>query len=147
MKHWMLSIVLGLAFIACDDDGEVSPGEPQVPTTDAVINTDGTPGDSGAGGGVVDTGVVDRGVGGAGGSPDSAVTDSAVTDSAVSDGGAPDSEVIIDAGVDCDDPSGCYACEPRVNEQFLNRCTDSDCAAFNNQARLPLFADPLPPLP
>jgi len=49
--------------------------------------------------------------------------------------------------VDCNDPAGCWRCAPVEQVHFLNRCTTSDCAPFDNRSRLPLFATPLPPLP
>jgi hypothetical protein len=42
----------------------------------------------------------------------------------------------------------CFDGEPEKAEQFLNRCTDSECEAFDNAERLPLLKDgKLPPLP
>jgi hypothetical protein len=51
-------------------------------------------------------------------------------------------------GANCDGPSGCYACPPKSTDQFLNACTNAQCSAFDNVARLPLYnSGNLPPLP
>jgi hypothetical protein len=43
---------------------------------------------------------------------------------------------------------GCFSCEPATTEHFLNACTDSQCSAFDNEDRLPLFnGGDLPPVP
>ncbi len=50
----------------------------------------------------------------------------------------------------CLDPTGCFSasCAPQANGDFLNRCTDAQCARFDNAARLPRLAGgALPPLP
>lgn len=42
----------------------------------------------------------------------------------------------------------CFDGEPEDTEQFLNRCTDSECEPFDNAERLPLLDNgKLPPLP
>jgi hypothetical protein len=42
----------------------------------------------------------------------------------------------------------CFDGEPEETEQFLNRCTDSECQPFDNAERLPLLKDgKLPALP
>lgn len=42
---------------------------------------------------------------------------------------------------------GCFSGEPVKNEDFLNACTNAECAPFDNCARLGLCAgDSLPPL-
>lgn len=43
----------------------------------------------------------------------------------------------------------CYPCEPKVDPQLLNACTDSKCIPFDDKARVPnLPADgKLPPVP
>src|SRR6478672_9104418 len=53
-------------------------------------------------------------------------------------------------GIDpaCVGNAGCYACEPKKLVEFLNRCSGSQCAPFDNATRLPLYdGGALPPLP
>src|SRR6478735_4876488 len=53
-------------------------------------------------------------------------------------------------GVDpaCVGTNGCYACEPKQLVEFLNQCSGSQCAPFDNSTRLPLYdGGALPPLP
>ncbi|HVH43825.1 MAG TPA: hypothetical protein VM925_15840 [Labilithrix sp.] len=58
-----------------------------------------------------------------------------------------------DASVAEVDPSctsaGCFSCEPTALVDFLNACTEGQCAPFDNAARLPLYepGKPLPPVP
>ena len=59
-----------------------------------------------------------------------------------------------DAGLDsggCDPTpglNGCYPCPPKTDIQFLNQCTTSQWAQFDNVARLPLYNNGnLPSLP
>ena len=53
-------------------------------------------------------------------------------------------------GVDpaCVGEDGCYACDPTNDPEFLNACTEAQCSAFDNEARLPLYnGGDLPPVP
>jgi hypothetical protein len=51
-------------------------------------------------------------------------------------------------GGSCTGDAGCYACAPKTNEQFLNACTDSQCAPFDRKRLTHLRPDGgLPPLP
>lgn len=51
-------------------------------------------------------------------------------------------------GGGCTGDEGCYACEPTENDHFLDACTDSQCAPFDNDDRLPLYdGGELPPVP
>lgn len=45
----------------------------------------------------------------------------------------------VDAGDPCLDPSGCFACPPSTTPEFLEACTASECAPFDNNARIPGF--------
>ncbi|HVJ94024.1 MAG TPA: hypothetical protein VM580_29745 [Labilithrix sp.] len=67
-----------------------------------------------------------------------------ITPAGVPDGGS-------DAAADpsCTSPEGCFSCEPVNLVDFLNACTDDQCAPFDNVARLPLYepGKPLPPVP
>lgn len=43
--------------------------------------------------------------------------------------------------------AGCFD-KPKTTSEFLNQCTNSTCAPFDNAARLPLFQNgQLPPIP
>ncbi len=61
----------------------------------------------------------------------------------------------VDVATVCLDPSGspanCFqqdVCAPTEDVDFLNGCTDQQCIAFDNAARLPRFNNgSLPPLP
>jgi hypothetical protein len=51
-------------------------------------------------------------------------------------------------GGDCSGQSNCYSCTPHDTDQFLNHCTDAQCAPFDNVTRLPLYnGGNLPPVP
>src|SRR5262245_7525036 len=41
-----------------------------------------------------------------------------------------------DAGAQCGEDGGCYACVPTNDIQFGNACTDAKCQPFDNRARL-----------
>lgn len=45
----------------------------------------------------------------------------------------------VDAGDPCVGPNACWQCAPTTNVQFLNHCTASMCAPFDNVARIPNF--------
>jgi hypothetical protein len=68
---------------------------------------------------------------------------------------APQADAAGDAAVECFLPTGnppnCFqqdVCEPAQPTEFLNGCTDGQCIAFDNVARLPLYNNgTLPPLP
>lgn len=70
-----------------------------------------------------------------------------------SDTGAPDTDVVVDTGVpdaNCFADGGCFACEPKTNEQFLNRCSGSQCSKFDDKTRIPSSVwdgGALPPMP
>jgi hypothetical protein len=70
---------------------------------------------------------------------DGAVPADALVDVALVDGH------FVDAAV-CSTDGGCYKCTPTTNEEFLNQCTASSCAPFNNGQRLPNYDGGLPPL-
>lgn len=119
---------LALTLAACSSDDNEAPSGPLVfdplPPTSGNAGTGGT----GAGGTTGGTGGASSGTGGA------------ASGSGGTGGVAPG----------CLDPSGCFSasCTPQSTEQFLNRCTDSTCAPFDNAARLPLFnGGNLPSLP
>jgi len=54
-----------------------------------------------------------------------------------------------DADPSCTTATGCFSCEPTTLVEFLNTCTEGQCAPFDNQARLPLYepGKPLPAIP
>lgn len=88
--------------------------------------------DSGAEGGRVSR----AGSGGKGGSGGKDVAD---------DAGAPEGGK---GGSGSSGDGECFDGEPKKTEDFLNRCTDSECEPFDNAERLPLLKDgKLPPLP
>ena len=43
------------------------------------------------------------------------------------------------AGASCSGDGGCYSCTPTTDLQYLNRCSNSLCAPFDNHARIPGF--------
>jgi len=163
MKTHALLTLFTVALGACGgDSNEVSPG-PVVPATDATIPADGNTGGSDGDGGTQAGGTGGAGgqTGGAGGQAGGATADAGPVGG---DGGSrpPDAGPDPDDGVpppdagpepDAFDPTQCvgeaecWSCPPTEQTHFLNRCTTSDCAPFDNAARLPLLADPLPPLP
>lgn len=117
---------LALALAACSSDDNEAPSGPSI--FDPQPPSAGNGGTSGAGGTGGGTGGANAGTGGA------------ASGSGGTGGVAPN----------CLDPSGCFSasCAPQSTDQFLNRCTDSLCAPFDNAARLPLFnGGNLPPLP
>jgi hypothetical protein len=62
------------------------------------------------------------------------------------DGGSADAASEADP---CTTETGCFSCEPVTLTNFLNACTEGQCAPFDNVARLPLYeaGKPLPPIP
>jgi hypothetical protein len=69
--------------------------------------------------------------------------------------GAPPADALIDVSIldghtvdaaVCATDGGCYKCTPTTNAEFLNQCTTSTCAPFNNAQRLPNYDGGLPPL-
>lgn len=53
------------------------------------------------------------------------------------------------AGTGCNDPSGCYACEPKSTKEFETACTDAGCIKYDNTP-LKALLEPdggLPPVP
>lgn len=151
-----LTALLAVSLVACGDDEEIAP------TADIGRNDTGE-GDAGTDGGndadPGDTGTVDTG-------DDDAEEPDADSDTTIEDtsgdiydldttpDGSGESDVVEDVEPDvpvsCDGPDGCFdsaVCEPDETLEFLNQCTSSDCEPFDNEDRLPLYADPLPPLP
>lgn len=75
----------------------------------------------------------------------SVVDDASATDAPLGEGG--------EAAVSCEnyDPASgqCYPCEPKIDPEFLNACTDNQCIPFDDKTRVPR-ANPdgsLPPVP
>jgi hypothetical protein len=59
-----------------------------------------------------------------------------VTDTGVADTG----EVVVDTGTpdaNCFGDAGCFACEPKNTDQFLNQCSGSQCSKFDDKTRIP----------
>ncbi len=52
---------------------------------------------------------------------------------------------VVDAAV-CQTDGGCYKCTPTTTPEFLNQCTSSTCAPFDNATRLPAYDGGLAPL-
>lgn len=161
--------ILASALLACaalsacgGDSKESSPGGSPVPATDAAVADTGAggtgaggtvadaanpPPDANSGGGVIADGSSPPPDGSAGG----VIADGSATPP---DGGAggviADAAALLPDAFDpaaCLGPDDCWSCAPREQSHFLNHCTTSDCAPFDNAARLPLLSDPLPPLP
>lgn len=131
----------------CGSDDEVAPPSTELPDVDAggdVSVPDATP-DAEADTAVPDTSTPDVPDATADVEPADTSLDTApdAAEDAVSDV-APD----VDP-TECEDPSGCWACRPTNELQFLNACTTVTGVRFDNAARLPLLrADgSLPPLP
>jgi hypothetical protein len=51
------------------------------------------------------------------------------------------SETAIDSGTpdtaNCVGEAGCFNCKPTTNEQFLDKCTSSECSPFDDKSRIP----------
>jgi hypothetical protein len=159
-----LAALFGVALAAaCGSDSKESSPGPVVPDTDAQVQTGGSGGggaggQAAGGGGGQAGGAGGEAAGGGGGQTGGAGGTGGQTGGAQaggSGGDTGDAGVTTDGGVSPDafDPAqcvgdnGCWSCAPQEQTHFLNRCTSSDCAPFDNAARLPLYADPLPALP
>jgi hypothetical protein len=122
-KLKLTSLALGLCVLwgatACDDESTDSPDSGAEGGRVSRAGSGGKGGAGGKGGESGDAGSEDEaGSGGSGGKGGSGSTNE------------------------------CFDGEPEEVEQFLNRCTDSECEAFDNAERLPLLEDgELPPLP
>jgi hypothetical protein len=68
-------------------------------------------------------------------------------DTAPDGGGDQDADAEpVEAG--CVAETGCWNCAPTTNAHFLNRCTSSQCAPFDDRARIPGWGGgALPPVP
>ncbi len=53
---------------------------------------------------------------------------------------------VVDAAVCQTTDGGCYKCTPTTTPEFLNQCTASTCAPFDNATRLPAYDGGLAPL-
>jgi hypothetical protein len=146
----LLSTAAGLAGCGGDSGGEVTPGP--LPTTDARpapdAATDAAPPAQGDAQAPSQDAQVPQGdaqvpQADAEAPQGDAAVPSEDAEPPTGDAQVPDAE----PPVDCVDPAGCWRCAPVEQTHFLNRCTTSDCSPFDNAARLPLFASPLPPLP
>ena len=125
-RTW-LGLGLLLLATACDDKSETTPPDASV---EAGRGGNGGKGSAGKAGGA-----------GKGGASGGAAGDG-------EDAGESPADAGKDASVSCQGDKGCYSCEPKEPEQFLNRCTDSQCEAFDNEKRLPLYNHgDLPKLP
>jgi|GEM_PF-6357704 hypothetical protein len=120
LASWALGLCVLLGATACDDESTDSPDSGAEGGRVSRAGSGGKGGAGGKGGESGDAGSKDEGgSGGKGGAGGS---------------GSGDDE--------------CFDGEPEEVEQFLNRCTDSECEAFDNAERLPLLEDgKLPPLP
>ena len=124
-------LVASPLFTACSENEEVSPGPDDTSRTDTEEVSDGdTSADTTTGDTSADT------------SPD----DTSVTDTSDDTSVADTTDDTSGDTTTCIGPDGCFLC-PDETLEFLNQCTDSACQPFDNVARLPLYADPLPPLP
>jgi hypothetical protein len=138
------AILAGSLAVACGDDadgddpnvipgagGKASAGD----TSDAGATEPGTGGTGGGSGG--------SGTGGGGGEP----TETGGSGGAAG-GNEPGSGGEAGGAENCD-PQGeydCYPCAPKTNEQYLNQCSDAECAPFDNAERIPGFDGTLPDL-
>jgi hypothetical protein len=118
-----------LGFAACSDNGNPQPN-PHFTTSSGP----------GSGGATTTTSASSANTGGASGTAGGTTGNT---------GGAGGSDAGTGgSGGNCDGPAGCYDCPPHTNSQFLNQCTNAQCAAFDNAARLPLYnGGNLPPVP
>ena len=80
-------------------------------------------------------------------SSDEAAPTRTVVPAPVGSSGGLDAASDVDPG--CLSAAGCFTCEPVNLPDFLNACSEGQCAPFDNVARLPLFEQgkPLPPVP
>jgi hypothetical protein len=123
----VLALLAALA-VGCKPGTENVPPDSDIPAHD-VVGTDAT-----------DT------------APPSDVQDAAdAQDAAPIDGSADAADATADGSADaasCVGDGGCVACPPVTLSDYLNQCTGSACAPFDNHARLPLWdGGALPPLP
>jgi hypothetical protein len=141
-QHSLASVIFGAALLlagaqGCGDDGDDNPTPPDITTGGS--NTTG--GKSGTAGSTTTGGK--SGTAGTKSNPDggTASTDGGTTSTVGGGNEGGTGEPPIPA---CELPElgedGCFNC-PQDGElgQWLNRCSDSDCEPFDNQARLPLL--------
>jgi hypothetical protein len=133
-------LVASPLFTACSENEEVSPGPDDTSRTDTEEVSDGdTSADTTTGDTSADTTTGDT-------SADTSPDDTSVTDTSDDTSVADTTDDTSGDTTTCIGPDGCFLC-PDETLEFLNQCTDSACQPFDNVARLPLYADPLPPLP
>ena len=69
------------------------------------------------------------------------------------DTGVADTGEVVDTGTpdaNCFGDGGCFNCAPKTNDQFLNRCSGTQCSKFDDRARIPTSVwdgGALPPVP
>jgi hypothetical protein len=140
-----LALTAASLVVACGDD-ENDGGTTTIPGTGGSRATGGGPGNEGGESGArASTG----GTSGAGG--DNGATGGIATTAGADSGGssgAGSGEGGAGGAGSCQ-PEGeldCYPCAPATNEQFLNQCSDAECAPFDNAERIPGFDGTLPDL-
>jgi hypothetical protein len=142
-------LVASPLFTACSENEEVSPGPDDTSRTDTEEVSDGdTSADTTTGDTSADTTTGDTSADTTTGdtSADTSPDDTSVTDTSDDTSVADTTDDTSGDTTTCIGPDGCFLC-PDETLEFLNQCTDSACQPFDNVARLPLYADPLPPLP
>ena len=135
--------------VACGDDDDADD-----PTT--IPGTGGSKATGGAGNEGGDAGSTATGgtsTGGTGGATGGSGGDAGDTGGVGGVGGAPDAPGGGGAGGEAGgascEPQGeyeCYPCAPTTIEQYLNQCSDAECAPFDNFDRIPGFDGTLPEL-
>ena len=149
-----LAILAGSLAVACGDDADGD--DPNV--------IPGAGGKSGSGGtasagDTSDAGATEPGTGGTGGGSGGSGTGGSGGESTETGGsggaaggtepGTAGSGGEAGGGTENCDPQGeyeCYPCAPKTNEQYLNQCSDAECAPFDNAERIPGFDGTLPDL-
>jgi hypothetical protein len=139
LSHGLYLLVASLATGTACSSSETDP----IPTTPIVVT------DSGAGGapgsrGSPGTGGQATGGGGSGGS-DTEGGAGAGGDAGIADVVNDQGPIVIDAST-CNSDGGCV-CILKTTTDFLNQCSGSQCAHFDNEGRLPLYNHGVLPAP
>ncbi|HKP63741.1 MAG TPA: hypothetical protein VJV78_43705 [Polyangiales bacterium] len=147
-RQWIgLALIVALSghsLIGCGDDGNESPSEEDGGTSGkGGKGGGGGKGGKGGGGGKGGTGGKSGSGGKAGSDDDAGVAGSSGKGGTGGKGGSGGSS----SGGDCKGDKGCYSCEPKNYEQYLNACTDAVCNAYDNSKLKKLENGKVPPIP
>lgn len=110
--------LLAVALQGCGSDDKQATPSSGGSTSGGAVGTAGSTNHAGANNGGSSNDAAGEGPGGAGPGPSEA-------------GAAGMGEA--GAGPECTGPDGCYSCDPKTNNQFLNHCVEGGCPAhFDN---------------